>query len=53
VTSGFSDIYPGGLPVGKVIAIFDENWQSQKTIHLQINSDLDGLQYLFIITNSD
>ena len=50
VTSGFSNIYPGGLPVGKVVAVFDERWSSQKSVHVQIHSDLGGLQYLFVIT---
>lgn len=50
VTSGFSEIYPGGLPVGKVVGVFDERWSSQKSVHVQINSDLGGLQYIFIVT---
>ena len=53
VTSGFSNIYPGGLPVGKVVAVFDERWSSQKSVHVQIHSDLGGLQYLFVITKEE
>jgi len=53
ITSGFSNIYPGGLPVGKVIAVFDERWSSQKSVHVKTHSDLSGLQYIFVITEAE
>ena len=36
VTSGFSDIYPPGLPVGDVAGVYDERGNYQKVVNVTI-----------------
>ena len=52
VTSGFSQIYPPNLDVGKIIAIADERGQLQKTALVKIKPDLNSLLNVFIILGS-
>ena len=49
ITSGFSDIYPSGLPVGKVVAVNDERGSFQKVINVNSPNDLSAFQFVFVI----
>ena len=49
VTSGFSDIYPPGLPVGDVAGVYDERGNYQKIVNVTIYSDLNSIQNAFVI----
>ena len=49
VTSGFSDIYPPGLPVGNVSGVYDERGNYQKVVNVSIHSNLNALQNAFVI----
>ena len=49
VTSGFSDIYPPGLPVGTVEGVFDGRSSYQKVINVGLPNDISSFQYVFII----
>lgn len=50
VTSGFSDIYPAGLPVGTVKGVFQDRGSFQKVVSITLPNDLDAFQHVFIIT---
>ncbi|NQV37471.1 MAG: rod shape-determining protein MreC [Candidatus Marinimicrobia bacterium] len=52
VTSGFSDIYPPDLPVGKVTGVYEERGSFQKIITIKIYNDLNSLNHVFIIKDS-
>ena len=47
-TSGFSDIYPAGLPVGTVAGVFDERGSYQKDVIVTLPTDLNAFQYAFV-----
>ena len=49
VTSGFSDIYPPGLPVGDVAGVYDERGNYQKVVNVTIYSELNFIQNAFVI----
>ena len=49
MTSGFSDIYPPGLPVGDVAGVYDERGNYQKIVNVTIYSDLNSIQNAFVI----
>ena len=49
VTSGFSDIYPKNLPVGKVIGILEEQGRFEKVVSVQIYESLGSLINVFVI----
>jgi len=49
VTSGFSDIFPNNLPVGKVVNITDERGRFQKSVVVQINENIGSIINLFVI----
>ena len=51
VTSGFSDIYPAGLPVGIVAGVFDERGSYQKDVIVNLPTDLNAFQHVFIVIN--
>ena len=51
VTSGFSDIYPAGLPVGAVAGVFDERGSYQKDVIVNLPTDLNAFQHVFIVIN--
>ena len=51
ITSGFSDIYPAGLPVGKVSSVYDARGNYQKDVIVDLPTDLSAFQYAFIITD--
>ncbi|MFH1850791.1 MAG: rod shape-determining protein MreC [Candidatus Neomarinimicrobiota bacterium] len=48
-TSAHSDIYPENLPVGKVIAIYDERGSFQKRLTVELFYNVGTLQYAFVI----
>jgi len=52
VTSGFSDIYPAGLPVGDVSGIYDERGSFQKIIDVDLPYDISAFQYVFVIVEN-
>ena len=49
VTSGFSDIYPSGLPVGKVEGVYEDRSSFQKMINVALPNDMSSFQYVFVI----
>ena len=49
ITSGFSDIYPAGLPVGLVAGVFDERGSYQKDVIVSLPTDLNAFQYAFVV----
>lgn len=48
-TSGFSDIYPAGLPVGTVAGVFDERGSYQKDVIVTLPTDFNAFQYAFVV----
>lgn len=52
VTSGFSDIYPAGLPVGTVKGVYQDRGSFQKVVSLTLPNDLNAFQHVFIITEN-
>ena len=51
VTSGFSDIFPAGLPVGIVTSVADDRNQFQKIVSVQIRDNLSSLFFVFVAIN--
>ncbi|MBI88660.1 MAG: rod shape-determining protein MreC [Candidatus Marinimicrobia bacterium] len=49
VTSGFSDIYPAGLPVGSVQGVFEERSSFQKIVNVSLPNNMSAFQYVFVI----
>ena len=49
ITSGFSDIYPAGLPVGIVAGVFDKRGSYQKDVIVALPTDLSAFQYAFVV----
>ena len=52
VTSGFSDIYPAGLPVGTVKGVYQDRGSFQKVVSINLPNDLNAFQHVFIITKN-
>ena len=52
VTSGFSDIYPAGLPVGTVKGVYQDRGSFQKVVSIYLPNDLNAFQHVFIITKN-
>ncbi len=52
-TSNYSDIYPPNLPVGKVVAIYDERGSFQKRLTLETFFNIGTLQYVFVIIDDE
>ena len=50
VTSGFSDIYPAGLPVGTVKGVYQDRGSFQKIVSVTLPNDLNAFQHAFVIT---
>jgi len=48
-TSGISDIYPSDIPVAKVISVNKNNNNPFQDVVVEILSDLDNLNYIFVI----
>jgi rod shape-determining protein MreC len=49
VTSGFSDIYPAGLPVGTVKGVYQDRSSFQKVVSIYLPNDLNAFQHVFIV----
>ncbi|MFL2983754.1 MAG: rod shape-determining protein MreC [Candidatus Neomarinimicrobiota bacterium] len=49
VTSGFSDIYPSGLPVGTVEGVYEDRSSFQKIVNVTLPNDMTAFQYVFVI----
>ena len=49
VTSGFSDIYPSGLPVGSVEGVYEDRSSFQKMVNVTLPNDMSAFQYVFVI----
>ena len=49
VTSGFSEIYPAGLPVGEVAGVYDERGSFQKMVNVTLPNDISTFQYVFVL----
>jgi len=49
ITSGFSDIYPPGLPVGTVSGVYDDRGSFQKVVNVSLPNDMSAFQYVFVI----
>ena len=52
VTSGFSDIYPAGLPVGTVKGVYQDRGSFQKVVSIALPNNLNAFQHVFIITDN-
>jgi len=52
VTSGFSDIYPAGLPVGTVKGVYQDRGSFQKVVSIALPNDLNAFQHVFIIAEN-
>ena len=48
-TSGISEIYPANIPVAKVISVNKDNNRPFQDVGVEILSDLNNLNYIFII----
>ena len=53
ITSGFSDIYPSGLPVGEVAGVLDERGSFQKILNVNLPNDMSSFQYVFVIVDAN
>ena len=53
VTSGLSDIFPTGLPVGIVSSVANDRSQFQKIVSVQIEENLSSLIHVFVIINEN
>ena len=52
LTSGFSNIYPPNIKIGKVIEIQDEIGSFQKIVKVRISSNIGSLLNVFVIRDS-
>ena len=48
-TSGFSDVYPPGLPVGTVEGVYEDRSSFQKIVNVALPNDMSAFQYVFVI----
>jgi len=53
VTSGFSDFFPAGLPVGIVTSVANDRNQFQKIVSVQIKDNLSSLLFVFVAINEE
>ncbi len=51
VTSGFSTLFPGGIPVGYVDRITDDPSSNFHTIRIRFATNFYNLQYVYVIRN--
>lgn len=49
VTSGFSETFPAGLPVGEVTGLYNERGSYQKIVTIQLHDELSSLRHVFVI----
>ena len=48
-TSGISEIYPGDIPVARIISVNKNNNNAFQDVNVELLSDLNNLNYVFII----
>ncbi len=53
VTSGLSDIFPAGLPIGIVSSVGNDRSQFQKVVSVQIEENLSSVLHVFVIINEN
>ena len=53
VTSGYSDIYPAGLPVAVVSGVYNERGTIHKTVFAEISDDIISIENAFLIIDSN
>lgn len=53
VTSGLSDIFPKGLPIGIVSSVADDRSQFQKIVSVQFEENLSSVMHVFVIINEN
>ena len=53
VTSGLSDIFPKGLPVGIVSSVNNDRSQFQKIVSVKIEENLSSIVHVFVIINEN
>lgn len=51
VTSGYSNIFPEGIPIGTIVYFNKEKGESFYTIYIKFTNDFDKLRYVFVIKN--
>jgi len=51
VSSGFSDIFPSDLPVGKIVKITEERGRFEKSVIVKINENIGSIMNLFVIVD--
>lgn len=51
VTSGYSTLFPSGLPIGRVISTRNKGGESFPDIIVKLNTDFSTLQYVYVIRN--
>jgi len=49
ITSGLSDIFPYGLPIGVVSSVLNDRNQFQKIVFVQIEDNLSSIRHVFVI----
>jgi len=49
ITSGLSDIFPYGLPIGVVSSVVNDRNQFQKIVSVQIEDNLSSIKHVFVI----
>ena len=53
VTGGMSNIFPKGLPVGKIVHYEKSKFDNTYVIDVQLFADMSNLDYVYIIENTD
>ena len=53
VTSGLSDIFPKGLPVGIVSSVANDRSQFQKIVSVRIEENLSSVMHVFILISEN
>lgn len=51
VTSGYSTLFPSGLPIGRVISTRNQSGESFPDIVVMLHTDFSTLQYVYVIKN--
>lgn len=53
ITSGLSDIFPTGLPVGIVSSVADDRSKFQKIVSVKFEENLSSIMHVFVIINEN
>lgn len=51
ITSGYSTIFPSGIPIGTILYYKTEKGESFYTIYIKFTNDFDKLNYVYVIKN--